>query len=102
MNLWFIVIVVMFVVFMEVFDIMIVNVVLLYIVGMMLVSYDEVIWIFMLYFVVNGIVLLILGFFGCLFGCKCYFLLCIVVFIVCLFLCGVVINFGELIVFCVL
>lgn len=69
-NFYFIVFVVLIVIFMEVFDIIIVNVLLCYIVGSFVVGIDESIYVIISYFVVNVIVLLILGWFFIVIGCK--------------------------------
>jgi MFS family permease len=84
---------------MEVLDTTIVNVALPHIAGTMSASYDEATWTLTLYLVANVIVLPISGFLGRWMGRKRYFLVCIVAFAICSFLCGTAINLGQLIVF---
>jgi DHA2 family multidrug resistance protein len=101
-NPWLIAVVVTLAAFMEVLDTTIVNVALPHIAGTMSASYDQATWTLTSYLVANGIVLPISAFFARLLGRKRYFLLCIVAFTVCSFLCGIATNLGELIVFRVL
>ncbi|MFP3681699.1 MFS transporter, partial [Pseudomonas sp. SIMBA_041] len=54
------------------------------------------------YLVANGIVLPISAFFGRVLGRKRYFMLCIVAFTICSFLCGVASSLGQLVIFRVL
>ena len=101
-NPWLIAIVVTLAAFMEVLDTTIVNVALPHIAGTMSASYDQATWTLTSYLVANGIVLPISAFFARILGRKRYFLLCIVAFTICSFLCGIASNLGELIVFRVL
>jgi DHA2 family multidrug resistance protein len=101
-NPWLIAIAVTLAAFMEVLDTTIVNVALPHIAGTMSASYDEATWALTSYLVANGIVLPISAFFGRVLGRKRYFLLCIVAFTVCSFLCGISTNLGQLVVFRVL
>jgi len=87
-NPWLIAIVVTLAAFMEVLDTTIVNVALPHIAGTMSASYDEATWTLTSYLVANGIVLPISGFLGRVLGRKRYFLICIVAFTICSFLCG--------------
>jgi MFS transporter, DHA2 family, multidrug resistance protein len=98
-NPWLIAIVVTLAAFMEVLDTTIVNVALPHIAGTMSASYDEATWTLTSYLVANGIVLPISGFFGRLLGRKRYFMVCIVAFTICSFLCGIATNLLQLIVF---
>src|ERR1700761_7968458 len=98
-NPWLIAIVVTLAAFMEVLDTTIVNVALPHIAGTMSASYDEATWTLTSYLVANGIVLPISGFLGRLLGRKRYFLVCIIAFTVCSFLCGVSTNLWQLIIF---
>ncbi|MBB5408459.1 DHA2 family multidrug resistance protein [Paraburkholderia sp. HC6.4b] len=98
-NPWLIAIVVTLAAFMEVLDTTIVNVALPHIAGTMSASYDEATWTLTSYLVANGIVLPISGFFGRLLGRKRYFLVCIIAFTVCSFLCGIATNLWQLIIF---
>jgi DHA2 family multidrug resistance protein len=98
-NPWLIAIVVTLAAFMEVLDTTIVNVALPHIAGSMSASNDESTWVLTSYLVANGIVLLVSGFFTRLLGRKRYFLICIVMFTVCSFLCGIATNLTEIIIF---
>ena len=101
-NPWLIALVVTLAAFMEVLDSTIVNVALPHIAGSMSASNDESTWVLTSYLVANGIVLMVSGFFTRLLGRKRYFLICIVMFTVCSFLCGVSTNLTEIIVFRIL
>jgi MFS transporter, DHA2 family, multidrug resistance protein len=101
-NPWLIAIVVTLAAFMEVLDTTIVNVALPHIAGTMSASYDEATWTLTSYLVANGIVLPISAFFARILGRKRYFLICIVAFTVCSFLCGISTNLAQLIIFRVL
>ena len=101
-NPWLIAVVVTLAAFMEVLDTTIVNVALPHIAGTLSVSYDEATWALTSYLVSNSIVLPISAFFGRLLGRKRYFVICIVAFTVCSFLCGIATNLCELIVFRIL
>lgn len=85
--------------FMEVLDTTIVNVSLPYIAGSLSVSYDDATWALTSYLVANGIVVPISGWFGRLLGRKPYFLLCIAMFTLCSFLCGISTNLSQLVAF---
>ncbi|MGF6840983.1 DHA2 family multidrug resistance protein [Paraburkholderia youngii] len=98
-NPWLIAIVVTLAAFMEVLDTTIVNVALPHIAGTMSASYDEATWTLTSYLVANGIVLPLSGFFGRLLGRKRYFLVCIIAFTVCSFLCGIATDLWQLIIF---
>ncbi|PVX61373.1 DHA2 family efflux MFS transporter permease subunit [Paraburkholderia unamae] len=98
-NPWMIAIAVTLAAFMEVLDTTIVNVALPHIAGTMSASYDEATWVLTSYLVANGIVLPISAFFGRVLGRKRYFMVCIVAFTVCSFLCGVATSLGQLVVF---
>ena len=101
-NPWLIAIVVTLAAFMELLDTTIVNVSLPHIAGNLSASYDEATWTLTSYLVANSIVLPISAFFGRLIGRKRYFVICILAFTVCSFLCGMATNLGELVVFRVL
>ncbi|NIE62891.1 DHA2 family efflux MFS transporter permease subunit [Burkholderia sp. Ax-1719] len=98
-NPWLIAIAVTLAAFMEVLDTTIVNVALPHIAGTMSASYDEATWVLTSYLVANGIVLPISAFFGRVLGRKRYFLVCIVAFTICSFLCGVATSLGQLVIF---
>jgi DHA2 family multidrug resistance protein len=98
-NPWLIAVVVTLAAFMEILDTTIVNVSLPHIAGTVSASYDDATWALTSYLVANGIVLPISGFIGRVLGRKRYFLICIGMFTVCSFLCGISNNLGELVVF---
>ena len=84
---------------MEVLDTTIVNVALPHIAGSLSASNDEATWALTSYLVANGIVLPISGWLGGLLGRKRYFLICIAMFTVCSFLCGIAGSLAQLVVF---
>ncbi len=98
-NRWLIAVVVTLAAFMEVLDTTIVNVSLPHIAGTVGASYDQATWTLTSYLVANGIVLPISGWLGRLIGRKRYFLICVGMFTVCSFLCGISNSLGELVVF---
>ena len=98
-NPWLIAVVVTLAAFMELLDTTIVNVALPHIAGALSSSYDEATWTLTSYLVANSIVLPISAFFVRLLGRKRYFIICIVAFTACSFLCGISDNLGELVVF---
>ncbi|WP_407170237.1 DHA2 family efflux MFS transporter permease subunit [Bradyrhizobium sp. ORS 111] len=98
-NPWLIAVVVTLAAFMEILDTTIVNVALPHIAGSLSSSNDEATWALTSYLVANGIVLTISGWLGDLFGRKRYFIICIAMFTVCSFLCGIAQSLAQLIVF---
>ncbi len=98
-NPWLIAVVVTLAAFMEVLDTTIVNVSLPYIAGDLGTSYDDATWTLTSYLAANGVVLTISGYLSRVLGRKRYFMICISMFTVCSFLCGISTNLGELIVF---
>jgi DHA2 family multidrug resistance protein len=98
-NPWAIAVIVTLAAFMEVLDTTIVNVALPHIAGTMSASYDESTWALTSYLVANSIVLPISAFIGRAVGRKRYFVLCIVMFTVCSFLCGISTELWQLILF---
>lgn len=101
-NPWLIAVAVTLAAFMEVLDTTIVNVALPHIAGTMSVSYDEATWALTSYLVANSIVLPISAYLARTFGRKRYFVVCIVAFTICSFLCGISTNLTELIIFRIL
>jgi DHA2 family multidrug resistance protein len=101
-NPWLIASVVTLAAFMEVLDTTIVNVALPHIAGTLSVSYDEATWALTSYLVSNSIVLPISAFFGRLIGRKRYFVICIIAFTICSFLCGISDSLTQLIIFRIL
>ena len=98
-NPWLIALVVTLAAFMEILDTTIVNVALPHIAGALSSSNDEATWTLTSYLVANGIVLPISGFFGNRLGRKRYFLICIAMFGLFSFLCGVATSLPQLILF---
>ncbi|MFT8718255.1 DHA2 family efflux MFS transporter permease subunit [Acetobacter sp.] len=98
-NPWLIAFVVTMAAFMEILDTTIVNVSLPHIAGSLSSTYDDATWTLTSYLVANGIVLTISGWLGKLFGRKLYFMVCIAMFTVTSFLCGISTSLGELILF---
>jgi DHA2 family multidrug resistance protein len=98
-NPWLIAVVVTLAAFMEILDTTIVNVALPHIAGSLSASNDEATWALTSYLVANGIVLTISGWLGDVLGRKRYFLICIGMFTVCSFFCGMAGSLSQLIVF---
>ncbi|MGP3591110.1 DHA2 family efflux MFS transporter permease subunit [Vagococcus sp. WN89Y] len=101
-NPWAVAWVVTLAVFMEILDTTIVNVALPHIAGSLSASYDESTWVLTSYLVANGIVLPISAFLSRTFGRKQFFLICIVMFTVCSFLCGIATELWQIILFRIL
>jgi DHA2 family multidrug resistance protein len=85
--------------FMEILDTTIVNVSLPNIAGALSASNDDATWTLTSYLVANGIVVPIAGWLGRLIGRKRYFLICIAMFTVCSFLCGIATSLPQLVLF---
>jgi DHA2 family multidrug resistance protein len=98
-NPWLIALVVTLAAFMEILDTTIVNVALPHIAGTMSASNDESTWTLTSYLVANSIVLPISGWLSNVIGRKRYFLICIGMFTVCSFLCGIAGSLWQLILF---
>lgn len=98
-NPWAIAVVVTLAAFMEILDSTIVNVSLPHIAGGLASSYDEATWVLTSYLVANAIVLTISGWLGGVIGRKRYFMICLGMFTVCSFFCGIVNSLGQLVVF---
>jgi len=101
-NPWLVAMTVTLAVFMEILDTTIVNVALPHVAGSLSSSYDESTWVLTSYLVANGIVLPISAFLSRVFGRKQFFLICIVMFTVCSFLCGIATELWQIILFRVL
>ncbi len=95
-NPWLISVVVALAAFMEVLDTSICNVALPHIAGSMGFTMSEGTWVLTTYLVANAIVLPITGWISQAIGRKRFFLICIVVFTICSFLCGLAPNIGLL------
>ena len=98
-NPWLIAVVVTMAAFMEILDTTIVNVALPHIAGELSSSNDEATWALTSYLVANGIVLTISGWLSDTIGRKRYFMICIAMFTVCSFLCGISQSLGQIIIF---
>lgn len=98
-NPWLIAVVVTMAAFMEILDTTIVNVALPHIAGELSSSNDEATWALTSYLVANGIVLTISGWLSDTIGRKRYFMICIGMFTVCSFLCGISQSLSQLIIF---
>ena len=85
--------------FMEILDTSIVNVSLPAVSGSLASSYDQATWVLTSYLVANGVVLPVAGWVGKLVGRKRYFLICIAMFTVCSFLCGIATSLPQLVAF---
>ena len=98
-NPWLIAVSVTLAAFMEILDTTIVNVALPYIAGSLAVSNDQANYALTSYLVANGIVLTISGWVSDTIGRKRYFILCIAMFTVCSFLCGISQSLAQIIIF---
>ncbi|WP_075180820.1 DHA2 family efflux MFS transporter permease subunit [Pantoea sp. 1.19] len=98
-NPWAVALVVTLAVFMEILDTTIVNVALPHIAGSLSSSYNESTWVLTSYLVANGIVLPLSAFFSRLLGRKQFFLICVVMFTVSSFLCGIATELWQIILF---
>jgi DHA2 family multidrug resistance protein len=85
--------------FMEILDTTIVNVSLPYVSGSLSSSYNDATWVLTSYLVANGMVLPVAGWIGKVIGRKRYFLICIAMFTICSFLCGIATSLPELVAF---
>ncbi len=101
-NPWVIALVVTMATFMEVLDTSIANVSLPHIAGGLSAGVDESTWILTSYLVSNAIILPMSGWFSNLMGRKRFYMLCVAIFTISSFLCGLAPNLGSLIFFRVL
>src|SRR6202045_4163754 len=101
-NPWIIAMAVTLATFMEVLDTSIANVSLPHIAGSLSAGTDESTWVLTSYLVSNAIVLPMSGWFSSLIGRKRFYMLCVAIFTVSSFLCGLAPNLGMLIFFRVL
>lgn len=97
-NPWLIAVVVTMAAFMEVLDTTIVNVSLPHIAGALGVAYNDATWALTSYLVANGIVLTISGWLAKTIGRKKYFLICLIGFTICSFLCGMASSLAVLVI----
>ena len=101
-NPWLIAVTVMLATFMEVLDTSVANVSLPHIAGSLSAGVDESTWVLTSYLVSNAIVLPMSGWFSSVIGRKRFYMLCVAIFTVSSFLCGLAPNLGMLIFFRVL
>jgi MFS transporter, DHA2 family, multidrug resistance protein len=101
-NPWVIAVTVTLATFMEVLDTSIANVALPHIAGNLSAGVDESTWVLTSYLVSNAIVLPLSGWFSSLIGRKRFYMLCVGLFTVSSFLCGLAPNLGALVFFRVL
>ena len=101
-NPWVIALVVTLATFMEVLDTAIANVSLPHIAGSLSVSQDESTWVLTSYLVSNAVILPVSGWLATRIGRKRFYMICVALFTISSFLCGVAPNLGLLIFFRVL
>src|ERR1700729_2229758 len=101
-NPWIIALVVTLATFMEVLDTSVANVALPHIAGGLSAGQDESTWVLTSYLVSNAIVLPMSGWFSALIGRKRFYMICVAIFTISSFLCGLAPNLGMLIFFRVL
>jgi DHA2 family multidrug resistance protein len=101
-NPWIIAITVTLATFMEVLDTSVANVALPHIAGSLSAGQDESTWVLTSYLVSNAIVLPMSGWFSQLLGRKRFYMLCVALFTISSFLCGIAPNLSMLIFFRVL
>lgn len=101
-NPWLITVVISMATFMEVLDTSVANVSLSHIAGGLASSVDEANWVLTTYLVANAIMMPISGWLGTVIGLKRYFMICVALFTVSSFLCGVAPSLDALIFFRVL
>src|SRR5450631_3486021 len=97
-NPWIITLTVMLAVFMEVLDTSIANIALPHIAGSLSATPEEATWVLTSYLVSNAIILPMGGWFSMLLGRKRFYMICVAVFTVSSFLCGIAPTLGILIV----
>jgi DHA2 family multidrug resistance protein len=93
---------VMLATFMEVLDTSVANVALPHIAGSLSASIDEATWVLTSYLVSNAIILPMGGWFAMLLGRKRFYMICVALFTVSSFLCGMAPTLGLLIIFRIL
>src|ERR1700730_17779298 len=101
-NPWLIAVLVALASFMEVLDTTIANVVLPYIAGGMGVSEDEASWVVTTYLVANAIILTASSFLANRLGRRTFFLICLALFTISSWLCGVAWSLQSMLLFRVL
>jgi len=98
-NPWVIALTVTLATFMEVLDTSIANVALPHIAGNLSVGQDESTWVLTSYLVSNAIILPLSGWFSGVIGRKRFYMLCVALFTLSSFLCGLAPSLGMLVVF---
>lgn len=98
-NPWLVAIVVTLATFMEILDTTIVNVALPHIAGSLSASSDEATWSLTAYLLANGIVLTISGWLASIIGRKRYLVICVVMFTLASFFCGMSMSLSQLVIF---
>ncbi|MGO8791177.1 MAG: DHA2 family efflux MFS transporter permease subunit, partial [Terriglobia bacterium] len=101
-NPWLIAVTVMLATFLEVLDTSVANVALPHIAGDLSAGVDESTWVLTSYLVSNAIVLPLTGWLSSLFGRKRFFMVCVGIFTICSFLCGIAPTLGLLVIFRIL
>jgi MFS transporter, DHA2 family, multidrug resistance protein len=101
-NPWVIALTVTLATFMEVLDTSIANVALPHIAGNLSVGTDESTWVLTSYLVSNAIILPLSGWFSGLLGRKRFYMLCVALFTLSSFLCGLAPSLGVLVIFRIL
>jgi DHA2 family multidrug resistance protein len=101
-NPWLIAFTVTSAAFLEILDTTIITVALPHIAGSLSVSPDDATWCLTSYLIANGIVLPISGWISSVLGRKRYFLICVAMFTLCSFLCGLATSLWQLILFRIL
>src|SRR6266481_1379363 len=98
-NPWFIAVTVTLATFMELLDTSIANVALPYIGGGLGRSYDEVTWILTTYLVANAVILPMSAWLSRVLGRKNYYMICVALFTLTSFLCGIAPGLNFLVIF---
>jgi len=98
-NPWLVTVVISLATFMEVLDTSVANVSLTHIAGGLAASVDEATWVLTTYLVANAVMMPISGWFGTVLGLKRFYMICVVIFTISSFLCGIAQSLNELIFF---
>jgi DHA2 family multidrug resistance protein len=101
-NPWLVTVVISMATFMEVLDTSVANVSLSHIAGGLAASLDEATWVLTTYLVANAIMMPISGWLGTAFGLKRFYMICVALFTVSSFLCGIAPSLDWLVFFRVL
>ncbi len=101
-NPWLIAVVVSIATFMLVLDTSIANVALRNIAGDLAAGVDEATWIITTYLIANAVIIPVSGWLASVIGRKRYYMLCVAIFTLASFLCGIAWNLQSLIVFRIL